>query len=107
MGLYFMVNLVEELRGIAKRYKLNEDLILKIVSIDGERVIGPYEGFTQALDNEPEIASIDIGSGNTGWGYEIYENEIKSIEVIRGLKMNSESLLNKGNNHMIINRRSF
>lgn len=81
-----MVNLVEELRSIKKMYKLNKDLILKVVSVDGDTIIGPYERFTQALDNEPEIASIDIGSGNTGWGYEIYENEIKSIEVIRGLK---------------------
>ncbi|MDK0740549.1 hypothetical protein P7A62_02375 [Clostridium perfringens] len=43
-----------------KAYKLNNNLKLKIKTIDGNIVIGPYEGFTQALYNEPEIASIEI-----------------------------------------------
>ena len=43
-----------------KAHKLNNNLKLKIKTIDGNIIIGPYEGFTQALDNEPEIASIEI-----------------------------------------------
>ena len=43
-----------------KAYKLNNNLKLKIKTIDGNIVIGPYEGFTQALYNEPEISSIEI-----------------------------------------------
>lgn len=75
-----MFNLVEELREIMKQHKLNSELNLKIVTVDGEIITGPYGGFTQALDNEPEIASISISK--TGYGIEMYENEIKSIEVI-------------------------
>lgn len=75
-----MFNLVKELREIMKKHKLNSELNLKIVTIDGEVITGPYGGFTQALDNEPETASICISK--VGYGIEIYENEIKSIEVI-------------------------
>ena len=75
-----MFNLVEELREIMKKHKLNSELNLKIVTIDGEVITGSYGGFTQALDNEPEVASICISK--IGYGIEIYENEIKSIEVI-------------------------
>lgn len=75
-----MFNLVETLRDIMKTHKLNNNLKLKIKTIDGNIVTGPYEGFTQALDNEPEIASIEIKK--EGYSLELYENEIKSIEVI-------------------------
>lgn len=75
-----MFNLVEELRKIMKKYELNSELNLKIITVDGEIITGPYGGFTQALDNEPEIASICISKA--GYGIEIYENEIKFIEVI-------------------------
>ncbi|TAN69159.1 hypothetical protein WS9_003820 [Paraclostridium sordellii 8483] len=75
-----MFNLVERLRTIMKTHKLNNKLMMKVTSIDGTVVIGSYGGFTQALDNEPEIASISITK--QGYGIEIYENEIKSIEVI-------------------------
>ena len=53
-----MFNLVDTLRTIMKTHKLNNELRLKVTSIDGTVVTGPYGGFTQALDNEPEIASI-------------------------------------------------
>ena len=75
-----MFNLVEELREIMKKHKLNNELNLKIVTVDGEVITGPYGGFTQALDNNPEVASICISKN--GYGIEVYENEIKSIEVI-------------------------
>lgn len=75
-----MFNLVERLRAIMKTHSLNSKLNLKITTVDGDIVTGPYGGFTQALDNEPEIASISITK--EGYGIEVYENEIKSIEVI-------------------------
>ncbi|MDM0453917.1 hypothetical protein QTH16_04630 [Clostridium perfringens] len=75
-----MFNLVETLRNIMKTHKLDNSLKLKIKTIDGNIIIGPYEGFTQALDNEPEIASIEIKK--EGYNIELYENEIKSIETV-------------------------
>lgn len=64
-----------------KAHKLNNNLKLKIKTIDGNIIIGPYEGFTQALDNEPEIASIEIKKKD-GYNVELYENGIRSIEII-------------------------
>ena len=74
------MNLVNKLREISKKYKLNENLNLKLVGNDGEVFEGPYSGFTQALDNEPEIASIEIKMN--GHILSLDENEIRSIEVI-------------------------
>ncbi|MBU3226796.1 hypothetical protein [Clostridium algidicarnis] len=54
---------------------------LKVVCIDNQVIKGKCDGYTQALDNEPEIASISI-ERTKDYGIEIYENEIKSIEVI-------------------------
>lgn len=74
------MNLVEELRKVMKTKELNNKLILKITCVDGQIIQGPYDGYTQALDNEPEIASIYIKKD--GYSIELYENEIKSIEAI-------------------------
>lgn len=77
-----MFNLVEALREIMKNHELNNKIDLKVITLDGKVITGPYGGFTQALDNEPEIASICIEK--IGYGIEIYENEIKSIGIIEG-----------------------
>lgn len=53
---------------------------IKVTCIDEQIIEGKCDGYTQALDNETEIASISIA--RIGYGIEIYENEIKSIEVI-------------------------
>lgn len=51
------------------------------VTCDNDKVFeGKCIDYTQALDNEPEIDS--IGLETTELSYEIYENEIKSIQVI-------------------------
>lgn len=55
---------------------------IKIITTDKQEFIGKAIGFTQALDNEPEIASIDIRNEEDNRVYELYENEIKSIEVV-------------------------
>lgn len=52
---------------------------IRVTCNDGKVFIGKCTDYTQALDNEPEIDS--IGLETTGLSYEIYENEIKSIEV--------------------------
>lgn len=53
---------------------------IKVICIEGEVVKGKCNGYIQALDNEPEIASITIDAGKID--YEIYENEIAKIEVV-------------------------
>lgn len=51
------------------------------VTTNEDRVFeGNCTDFTPALDNEPEIDS--IGLETTILSYEIYANEIKSIEVL-------------------------
>ena len=71
------MNLWEELKKIKD---LSGKTKLKVVLLDGTQLIGQYEGYTSALDNDPAIASLDL---NTDDGiYELYENEIKTIESI-------------------------
>lgn len=53
---------------------------IKVTCLSGKVFEGKCVDFTQALDNEPEIDS--IGLETTELSYELYENEIKSIEVI-------------------------
>lgn len=55
---------------------------VKIISVNDNTYIGKVIGFTQALDNEPEIDSIDIDNEIDNKGYFLFKNEIKSIEVI-------------------------
>lgn len=49
---------------------------VRITTDDGQIFEGRAELYTPAYDNTPEIASICIGD------YELYENEIVSIEII-------------------------
>lgn len=53
---------------------------IKVTCIDEQIFTGKCTDYTQSLDNEPEIDS--IGLNVNGISYELYENEIKSIEVI-------------------------
>lgn len=53
---------------------------IKVICTDGQVIAGYCSNFTQALDNEPEIASITID--NPPGLIEIIQNEIESIEVI-------------------------
>lgn len=53
---------------------------IKVVCDDGQVIEGYCDGYTQALDNEPEIDSITIA--REGYVIEILENEIESIKVI-------------------------
>ena len=76
-----ILNLVEELREISKTKKLNNTLKLKIICSNSKVIEGTYNGYTQAIDNDPEVASIGIKTDE--FSYELNEDEIESIEVIR------------------------
>lgn len=58
---------------------LNNKVTLRVKCTDDTLVECKYYGFTQALDNEPEIAQLDILSTD-GKVYGLYETEIISIE---------------------------
>ena len=59
---------------------------IKVICNEGEIIEGKCTGYTQDIDNVPEITSIDIENEETIKNnilYEIYENEIISIEIIK------------------------
>ncbi|NWL90005.1 MULTISPECIES: hypothetical protein [unclassified Paenibacillus] len=56
---------------------------VKLIDTDGEITIGKCVCVTPALDNDPEIASIDLQTRlDAGFTIGFNEDEIKSIEVI-------------------------
>ena len=57
------------------------DKKVKITLEEDEVIIGKCIEFTNAKYNDPEIDSIDIEVEDKV--YEIYENEIKKIEIIK------------------------
>lgn len=54
---------------------------IKVFYKDGTIVEGKCDDYTHAYDNDPEIDNISIDIG-TGVGVLIFENYIKTIEVI-------------------------
>lgn len=70
------MNLKEELKKING---LSVGTKLKVVLTDGTVLTGFYECYTSAIDNDPAIASIDLRVLEDI--YELYENEIKRIEI--------------------------
>jgi hypothetical protein len=56
---------------------------IRVIDTEGQVFEGKCTDYTQALDNEPEIDSIGVETEpGSGYSYEIYENEIESIEII-------------------------
>lgn len=53
---------------------------IKVTCLSGKMFQGKCTDYTQAIDNEPEVASIGVDA--KGVSYELYENEIKNIETI-------------------------
>lgn len=49
----------------------------------GAPVVGKCIGYTRAVDNEPEIAEIDIDSGIPNACYGLMESEISDIEELK------------------------
>jgi hypothetical protein len=69
------MNLKEELKKING---LSVKTKLKVVLLDETTLTGFYDCYTAAIDNDPQIASIDLRVDDDI--YELYENEIKRIE---------------------------
>lgn len=56
---------------------------VRVLTDEGRTFEGECTDYTQPSDNDPEIASIGVVTEpGAGFAYELYENEIKSIEVI-------------------------
>lgn len=55
---------------------------VKIISISHKEYIGKVIGIVPAIDNEPEIDEIDILNESDNINYGLFENEIKSIDII-------------------------
>lgn len=60
---------------------LDNTSMLRVECTDNIIIEGKYYGFTQALDNDPEIAQLDILS-NDGKVFGLYETEILNISKI-------------------------
>ena len=58
---------------------------VKVKCVTGETIKGIVKGFTRAIDNDPEVASIEIPYSDNG-SYEIMANEIKSIDILTDSK---------------------
>lgn len=83
------MNLCRELRKISDKQELNEKLKLRVTCnekslfTNSKVVIGNYAGYTQAVDNVPEIAQIELSIPEYKKGFvTILETEIEKIEVI-------------------------
>lgn len=58
--------------------------IIRVYFLDGhDPITGEYDGFTPEYDDPDGRANISVDPvGETGWGYDLYEDEILRIEVI-------------------------
>lgn len=71
--------LLDELKKIEN---LSNETKLRIVCEDEITIEGKYRGYTSALNNEPEVAQLDIYSKKDNTMYGLLETEIISIGVI-------------------------
>lgn len=67
---------------LKKIKNLNSKTKLRIVCNGGIIIEGEYRGYTSALNNEPEIAQVDIYSDENNMLYGLSEDEIISIATI-------------------------
>ena len=56
---------------------------VKIISISDRKYIGKVTGIVTAQDNEPEIDELSILNELDNRNYSLFENEIKSIRIIK------------------------
>lgn len=66
---------------LARIAEANRNKKIKINLLDKSVIIGKVYGFTQAIDNEPEIAEIDIWLDSETLSGAMLD-EIESIEVL-------------------------
>lgn len=71
--------LLDELKKIEN---LSNETKLRIVCEDEITIEGEYRGYTSALNNEPEVAQLDIYSKKDNTMYGLLETEIASISVV-------------------------
>lgn len=83
------MNLCNRLREISKKYTLDKNLTLRVICVEDtyftgtKELIGKYDGYIQALDNEPEIAQLELKIPQyTNGIVALLETEIKSIDVV-------------------------
>lgn len=77
------MKLYDRLNEIEKEHELTKDLRLRVKCTDGDTVVGYFDGYTDALDNEPEITQLELRRFKDYQGtVSIFETEIESIEVI-------------------------
>ena len=77
------MNLYDRLNEIEHSHELNKGLKLRIRCTDGDIFEGYFDGYTDALNNEPEITQLEMRQfNNYPSTVSFYETEIKSIEVI-------------------------
>ncbi|MEG2385119.1 MAG: hypothetical protein RSB19_06060 [Erysipelotrichaceae bacterium] len=77
--------LYEMLNEIEKKHKLSSKLLLRVICTDGDIVDGFFAGYTDSIDNEPEITELEIIT-TYGQYTGISETEIKEIKVIENAK---------------------
>lgn len=68
---------------LQKIKNLSDKTKLRVVCEDRIIIEGEYRGYTSALNNEPEIAQLDVFSEQTNTLYGLLETEIISIEEIK------------------------
>lgn len=49
----------------------------------GTPIVGKCIGYTRAIDNDPEIAEIDVDTGTQGAHYGLMESEIADVEELK------------------------
>ena len=79
------MNLYDKLREIKKTHKLSTGLKLRVHFKEKNRkpFEGYYAGYTDALDNEPEITQLEMRRFSDSKGILcMYETEIEDIEVV-------------------------
>ena len=55
---------------------------VKIKTYSNNEYIGQVTGYVPATDNEPEVEEIDILNEKDNKNYSLFENEIKTLEVL-------------------------
>ncbi len=77
------MNLYSRLDEIEEKNELNKELKLRVTCIDGDVIEGYFDGYTDAVNNEPEITQLELRRSIDYPGITcIFETEIKSIDVI-------------------------
>ncbi|MBQ3124158.1 MAG: hypothetical protein IJC09_01885 [Clostridia bacterium] len=77
------MNLYSRLNEIEKKYQLNRELKLRVICVDGDVIEGYFDGYTDALNNEPEITQLELRCNFDYSGIVcIFETKITSIEVV-------------------------